>query len=79
MQRYVKKPSSRKLDEIAKAQAAGKIEFFKLSDADMATLKAEANTVYKDFAPEINKLYPGDTYRPADYLKEVQVYMGYSK
>ena len=45
----------------------------------MATLKAESNTVFKDFAPEINKLYPGDTYRPADYLKEVQVYMGYSK
>ena len=66
------------LDEIAKAQAAG-IQFFKLSDADMATLKAEANTVFKDFAPEINKLYPGDTYRPADYLKEVQDYMGYSK
>jgi len=66
------------IDEIAKAKAAG-IQFFKLSDADMATLKTEANTVYKDFAPEINKLYPGDTYRPADYLKEVEVYMGYSK
>jgi TRAP-type C4-dicarboxylate transport system substrate-binding protein len=66
------------IDEIAKAQAAG-IQFFKLSDADMSTLKAEANTVYKDFAPEINKLYPGDTYRPADYLKEVEDLMGYSK
>jgi len=67
------------LDEIAKAQTEGKIEFFKLSDTDMTTLKAESNTVFKEFAPEINKLYPGDTYRPADYLKEVQVYMGYSK
>ncbi len=67
------------LDQIGKAQTEGKIEFFKLSDADMATLQTEANTVYKDFAPEINKLYPGDTYQPADYLKEVQDYMGYSK
>jgi len=66
------------VDEIEKAKAAG-IQFFKLSDAEMATLKAEANTVYKDFAPEINKLYPGDTYRPADYLKEVEDLMGYSK
>jgi tRNA(Ile2) C34 agmatinyltransferase TiaS len=66
------------LDEIAKAEAAS-IQFFKLSDANMATLKAESNTVFKEFASEINKLYPGDTYRPADYLKEVQVYMGYSK
>jgi TRAP-type C4-dicarboxylate transport system substrate-binding protein len=67
------------IDEIAKAQTESKVEFFKLSDANMATLKAESNTVFKEFAPEINKLYPGDTYRPADYLKEVQVYMGYSK
>ncbi len=42
----------------------------------MATLKAEAKTVCKQFAPEINKLYPGDTYRPANYLKEVQDYIG---
>ena len=63
-------------DEIAKAKAAG-IEFFKLSDAEMATLRHEGNVVYKDYAPEINKLYDGDKYRPADYLKEVQDFLGY--
>jgi TRAP-type C4-dicarboxylate transport system substrate-binding protein len=66
------------IDQIANAQAAG-IQFFKLSDADMAKLRTEANAVYKDFAPEINKLYPTDTYRPANYLKEVQDYIGMSK
>ncbi|MGB8427092.1 MAG: C4-dicarboxylate ABC transporter substrate-binding protein, partial [Desulfobacterales bacterium] len=65
-------------DEIAKAKADG-IQFFKLSEADMATLEKEAKTVYKEFAPEINKLYPGDTYRPADYLQEVQTYIGSGK
>lgn len=63
-------------DEIAKAKAAG-IEFFKLSDAEMATLRHQGNVVYKDYAPEINKLYDGDKYRPADYLKEVQDFLGY--
>lgn len=66
------------LDEIAKAQAAG-VQFFKLSDADMATLKAEAKTVCDQCDPAINKLYPGDTYRPANYLKEVQDYIGSAK
>jgi len=59
---------------IEKAKAAG-VEFFKLSDADMATLKAESKGTYEKYAPEINKLYPGDTYRPANYLKEVQDFL----
>ena len=63
-------------DQIAAAKADG-IEFFKLSDADMATLKKEGDAVHRKYAEEINKLYPGDTYRPADYLKEVQDLMGY--
>ncbi len=62
--------------EIAKAKAAG-IEFIKLSDADMAILKKQGDAAHKQYAPEINKLYDGDTYRPADYLKEVQDFMGY--
>ena len=66
------------IDEIEKAKAAG-VEFFKLSDADMATLKREGDKTHQSFAEEINKLYPGDTYRPENYLKEVQVLMGYTK
>ena len=65
-------------DEIAKAKAAG-IEFFKLSDADMAWIKSKGDVAHNKYADEINKLYPGDTYRPANYLKEVQDFMGYSK
>jgi TRAP-type C4-dicarboxylate transport system substrate-binding protein len=62
--------------EYNNAKAMG-VEFFKLSDADMATLRTRSNSVHVKFADEINKLYPGDTYKPANYLKEVQDYMGY--
>lgn len=43
----------------------------------MDTLRQQGNVVYNDYAPEINKLYDGDKYRPADYLKEVQDCLGY--
>jgi len=62
--------------EYNNAKAMG-VEFFKLSDADMATLRKQSNVVHEKFADEINKLNPGDTYKPANYLKEVQEYMGY--
>ncbi len=71
-----KETKQQELDQIAKAKAAG-IEFIHLSDADMKTLRDKGNVVHEKYAPEINKLYPGDTYKPADYLKEVQQYMGY--
>ncbi len=64
-------------DQIADAKSKG-IEFFRLPDDEMALLKKQANEVHEVFAPEINKLYPGDTYRPGNYLEEVQAYMGYS-
>ncbi|RTZ97626.1 MAG: C4-dicarboxylate ABC transporter substrate-binding protein [Deltaproteobacteria bacterium] len=64
------------LDQIAKAKAAG-IEFISLPEADMKTLREKGNAVHEKYAEEINKLYPGDTYRPDNYLKEVQQYMGY--
>jgi len=64
------------LDEIAKAKSEG-IEFFRLSDAAMDLLKRKGDAVHQKYAAEINKLYPGDTYRPKDFLKEVQDYIGY--
>ncbi len=64
------------IDEIAKAKAAG-IEFFQLSDAEMTILRKQGDVAHKEYAAEINKLYSGDKYRPADYLKEVQDFMGY--
>ncbi len=65
-------------DQIADAKSKG-IEFFSLSEEDMATLKKQGNAVHEKYAPEINKLYPGDTYRPENYLEEVQKLMGYTQ
>ncbi len=59
---------------IEKAKAAG-VEFFQLSDADMATLLDQSKGTYAKYASEINQLYPGDTYKPKDFLKEVQTFL----
>ncbi len=64
-------------DQIKAATEKYGVEFFKLSDKDMAILTKEANSVHKNFASEINKNYSGDKYKPANFLKEVQDYMGY--
>jgi TRAP-type C4-dicarboxylate transport system substrate-binding protein len=63
--------------EIAKASKAG-IMFYSLPEKDLAWIKAKGNAAHLKYADEINKLYPGDTYRPANYLKEVQDFMGYT-
>lgn len=63
-------------EEIGKAKKDG-IEFFTLSDEEMALLKKQGDAVHKEYAKEINTLYPGDTYKSENYLKEVQDYMGY--
>ncbi|PQP35817.1 C4-dicarboxylate ABC transporter substrate-binding protein [Desulfobacteraceae bacterium SEEP-SAG9] len=65
------------IDEIAKAKANG-IQFFRLSDQEMALLKSQGDVVHKEYLNPINKLYPGDIYRPANYLEEVEGYMGYT-
>jgi TRAP-type C4-dicarboxylate transport system substrate-binding protein len=69
---------SQKIREESKQQEleAG-VTFFTLPEADMATLKNQGDVAHKQYAAEINKLYPGDTYRSENYLKEVQDYMGY--
>jgi TRAP-type C4-dicarboxylate transport system substrate-binding protein len=69
-----KKTAVEEATNIEKAKAAG-VEFFQLSDAEMATLKDQSMGTYEKYAPEINKIYPGDTYKPANYLKEVQDYL----
>ncbi len=56
---------------IEKAKAAG-VTFFKLSDDEMALLKDQSQGTYEKYAPEINKLYPGDNYKSDNFLKEVQ-------
>ena len=63
-------------DQIEAAKKNG-IKFYSLPEKDMATLQKQGNAVHEKYAPEINKLYDGDTYKPKDYLKEVQAFMGY--
>ena len=64
-------------EQIEAAKEKYGVEFFQLSDADMQTLTTQANSVHQKFAPEINKIYSGDKYKPEDYLKEVQDFMDY--
>jgi TRAP-type C4-dicarboxylate transport system substrate-binding protein len=64
-------------EQVVAAKEKYGVEFFKLSDKDMAILTKEANSVHVKFAPEINKLYKGDKYKPDNFLQEVQNYMGY--
>jgi len=69
-----------KQQEMEQRQAAKEkygVEYFQLSDSEMNQLIGQASSVHQKFAPEINKTYSGDQYKPADYLKEVQDYMGY--
>ena len=63
--------------EITKASKAG-ILFYSLPEKDLESIKKKGNAAHLKYADEINKLYPGDTYRPQNYLKEVQDYMGYT-
>jgi TRAP-type C4-dicarboxylate transport system substrate-binding protein len=63
-------------DEIAAAKKEG-IEFISLSKEEMETLRKLGDSVHKNYAAEINKLNPGDTYKPANYLEEVYGYIGY--
>jgi TRAP-type C4-dicarboxylate transport system substrate-binding protein len=64
-------------EQIKAAKDKYGVEFFELSDSDMQTLVTQANSVHVKFAPEINKNRSGDKYKPANFLQEVQNYMGY--
>jgi hypothetical protein len=55
------------------------ILYFKLPDAEMEILRKKGDIAHRKFAPQINKLYAGDTYRPANFLQEVQDYIGYQR
>jgi TRAP-type C4-dicarboxylate transport system substrate-binding protein len=71
-----KQTKAQEEEEIAKAKTAG-VTFFQLSAADMAILAKQGDAAHKKYSDEINTLYPGDTYKPANYLKEVQDFLGY--
>ncbi len=61
-------------EQITASKAAG-VEFIKLSDADMQTLKDRSKGTYDTYAKEINQLNPGDKYKPANYLQEVMDFL----
>jgi TRAP-type C4-dicarboxylate transport system substrate-binding protein len=63
-------------DQIEAAKKSG-VEFITLPEGDMNTLRKKSVPVLDKYAPEINKLYPGDKYRPANYLEEVKGFIGY--
>ncbi len=63
-------------EQIADAKSKG-VEFFQLPDEDMERLRKLSDSVHDHYAPEINRLYPGDEYRPDNYLREVQEFMDY--
>jgi TRAP-type C4-dicarboxylate transport system substrate-binding protein len=71
-----KQAKSQEEDEIAKSKAGG-VTFFTLPPADMDTLRKMGDPVHFKYSKEINQLHPSDTYRPQDYLREVQELMGY--
>lgn len=71
-----KQTEAQEYEQIAKASKNG-IMFFKLPDEDLAWLKKQGNKTHEEYAAEINKNYPTDKYKPANFLKEVQDYMGY--
>ncbi|HKL00030.1 MAG TPA: TRAP transporter substrate-binding protein [Desulfotignum sp.] len=61
--------------ENKKAAQADGVEFIQLPEAEMQILKDQSQATYEKYAPEINKLYPGDTYKPDNFLKEVQDFL----
>jgi TRAP-type C4-dicarboxylate transport system substrate-binding protein len=64
--------------QIMKASKNG-ILFYTLPKEEMELLKKQGYAAHQKFANEINKIYPGDKYQPANFLKEVQDYMGYQR
>ena len=44
---------------------------------DMGDLRKQGDAVHAKYAPEINKMYPDDTLKTDNFLKQVQEYMGY--
>ena len=70
-----KRTATWELENIEASKTKAGVEFFQLSDADMKTLKQQSQGVYDKYAPEINKIYPGDKYKPKNYLQEVQAFL----
>jgi TRAP-type C4-dicarboxylate transport system substrate-binding protein len=62
---------------IEAAETKNGVTFHTLSPQTLDVLRKKGDAVHKEYAPQINKVYKGDKYKPDNYLKEVQEYMGY--
>jgi TRAP-type C4-dicarboxylate transport system substrate-binding protein len=70
-----------KQQEVSAIEAAQKeygASFHTLSAADLTQMRRDGDKTHQTYAAEINKLNAGDTYRPKDYLREVQELVGYA-
>ncbi len=76
--RIRKETKQQEIHQIQLAEDNG-VQFHQLPEEEMDRLKRQGHEVHEQYAAEINKLYPGDTYRPDNYLREVQEYMGYER
>ena len=73
-----KQTREQELAQIEMARKAG-VKFLKLPAEEMTLLREKGDAVHAKYAGEINQLHDGDTYRPENFLKEVQEYMDYGK
>jgi TRAP-type C4-dicarboxylate transport system substrate-binding protein len=64
------------IKQLEGAKTKAGVEFFQLPANEMTALKNLSQIVYNTYAPEINKTYPTDKYKPQDYLKEVRGFLG---
>ena len=72
-----KETVQQEFDQIEAAKKAG-VEFITLSKEDMATTEENRATRFTRSLPrKSTSCTPGDTYRPANYLEEVNGYIGY--
>jgi len=63
---------------IKAAEEKNGVTFHTLSPQTIDVLRKKGDAVHKEYMSKINKVYKGDNYRPDNYLKEVQEYMGYT-
>jgi len=72
-----KEARGQEAEMIEAAKTKNGVTFHTLSPQTLDVLRKKGDAVHKEYAPQINKVYKGDTYKPDNYLKEVQEYMGY--
>ena len=75
---YRAQGAQQEIDVKEKIKKAG-IQIFQLPGEEMDILRKQGYAVHEEYADEINKLNEGDTYRPKNFLKEVQDYVGYKQ